>query len=106
MPTRSYDEFAAERRASWKPEAHDLARRLSAELDAEISAQETLGKHIATARQKADLSQPQLAQLTGIQQADISRIERGLGNPTRDTLLKLANALDMRLILEPKSAQP
>ena len=37
----------------------------------------------------------------GIQQAEISRIERGVGNPTAATLLRLAEALEQRLALVP-----
>ncbi|MFJ2620305.1 hypothetical protein [Glutamicibacter sp. NPDC087344] len=32
-------------------------------------------------------------------------MERGLGNPTRDTLVKLANALGMELVLQPKESR-
>lgn len=105
MPTRSYEEFAARQREQWSPTAKNIAERLSTQLDAEISAQTALGSQIAAARQSAQLSQPQLAAQTGVQQADISRIERGLGNPTRDTLLKLVDALEMQLVLEPKEPQ-
>jgi len=38
---------------------------------------------------------------TGIQQAEISRIERGAGNPTAATLLGLADALGQKLTLVP-----
>lgn len=72
---------------------------------AETTAQEALGRQLAEARKLAHLTQPQLAQQTGLQQADISRIEHGLGNPTRDTLLKLADALGMEIVLRPKEGE-
>ena len=49
------------------------------------------------ARAQKGLSQKQLAALTGIDQADISRIERGLANPSVSTLERIAVALGGRL---------
>lgn len=71
------------------------------QLDAEITAQEALGRDLRVARESARLTQPRLAEIAAVQQAEISRIERGLGNPTRDMLLKLAGALNLRLTLAP-----
>lgn len=102
MPTRSYEDVVAKSRDKWSPEAVNLSERLSSQLEAEVSAQVIFGRRIATARESAHLSQPQLAKQSGVQQADISRIERGLGNPTRDTLVKLVDALGMQLVLQPK----
>lgn len=104
MPTRSYEDVVAKSRDKWSPEAVNLSERLSSQLKAEVSAQVVFGRRIATARETAHLSQPQLAKQSGVQQADISRIERGLGNPTRDTLVKLADALGMQLVLQPKES--
>jgi len=47
------------------------------------------------------LTQRDLADLSGVRQADISRIERGAGNPTESTFQRLAAALDSRLELVP-----
>lgn len=105
MATRPFRNIAAKNRERWSPSAEDLAERLSDPLEAEISAQEALGRQLAEARKSAHLTQPQLAQQTGLQQADISRIEHGLGNPTHDTLLKLVDALGMQIILRPKKEQ-
>lgn len=102
MPSRNYSDIAKKARAKWSPQAHDIAARLGEQLDAEVSDQMALGHDLAAARLAAHLTQPQLAATSGIQQADISRIERGLGNPTRDTLLKLAGALDTRLTFTPR----
>jgi ribosome-binding protein aMBF1 (putative translation factor) len=51
-------------------------------------------------REKRGLSQSELARRTGIHQTEISRIERGSGNPTERTLLRLADALgaDLQLV--------
>lgn len=104
MPTRPYSGRAAERRASWQPETREMARRLGDQLDAELSAQKALGAQFADARRAAHLTQPQLAERSGVQQADISRLESGHLNATRDTLLKMVDALGMELVLRPKQA--
>lgn len=106
MPTRPFHEISARNRVAWSADAVDLAERLATHFEAEVGAQQALGCQIAAARQAAQLTQPQLATLAGVQQGDISRIERGGGNPTRDTLLKLANALGMELVLRPKEPGP
>ncbi len=51
------------------------------------------------ARKKYNLTQKELSERSGIDQADISRIERGTANPTLRLLQKLANGLDMDLEL-------
>ncbi len=42
--------------------------------------------------------------MTGIDQAEISRIERGVGNPTEDTLEHLGGALGVKLAFVPERA--
>ena len=54
---------------------------------------------VASARALAGLSQKQLAALTGIDQSDISKIERGVSNPSISTLERIANALGGRLLI-------
>ncbi len=58
-----------------------------------------LGLQYRDARVGRGLTQRQLAELSGVPQADISRIERGGGNPTKATLQRLAGALERRLSL-------
>ena len=48
-------------------------------------------------RAEREITQKQLAVLTGIDQSDISKIERGIANPTVGTLERIANALGMEL---------
>lgn len=55
---------------------------------------------ILEARRAKHLSQKQLSEITGINQADISRIENGNGNPSIRTLQRLAEGLGMKLKLE------
>ncbi|MCG2620874.1 helix-turn-helix domain-containing protein [Arthrobacter sp. I2-34] len=78
-------------------------RRLGARLEAETIAQVALGRELAAVRIAARLTRSELAARADIQQAEISRIGRGLGSPTRDTLLRLTEALAARLIIAPFS---
>lgn len=59
-----------------------------------------LAYHLSLARETAGMTQKELAEKTGIYQADISKIERGLGNPSVSTLKRLAEGLNMKLIIE------
>ncbi len=51
-------------------------------------------------REEKSLTQKQLAETTGIAQADISRLENGTANPSLRTLKRLAAGLGMQLKLE------
>ena len=62
----------------------------SFDLNKALSAPVALGTQISRARRAAGLTQAQLAQETGVQQAIISRIENGKGSPTLETLEILA----------------
>lgn len=59
-----------------------------------------LASKLSDAREKAELTQKQLSERTGIYQADISKIERGIGNPSVSTLQRLADGMGMNLIIE------
>ena len=59
-----------------------------------------LAYQLLQAREGAKLTQKELAEKTGIYQADISKIERGIGNPSLLTLKRLADGLDMDLELK------
>ena len=52
---------------------------------------------LAKARKAKNISQQELSKMTGIIQADISRIENGKANPTINILKRIAEALDMNL---------
>jgi len=51
-------------------------------------------------RKKKNLTQKQLSELTGINQADISKIEKGSANPSVRTLQRLAAGMDMSVKIE------
>ncbi len=52
---------------------------------------------VSAARAAAGMSQKQLAALTGIDQSDLSKIERGVANPSVATLERIAKALGGQL---------
>lgn len=58
-----------------------------------IPIQNASSHAVAAARALAGMSQKQLAALTGIDQSDISKIERGVANPSVATLDRIAKAL-------------
>lgn len=55
---------------------------------------------IIDARTSKHMTQKQLAVCTGINQADISKLENGTRNPSINLLKKLADGLDMNLKIE------
>ena len=63
-----------------------------AEYDA-LEAEFAIIQAMITARQKTGMTQKQLAERTGIHQSDISKLERGNGNPSLRTLSRLAEGL-------------
>lgn len=61
---------------------------------------------IIEGREENDLTQKQLAEATGITQADISRLENGTGNPSLRTLKRLAAGMGMKLQIQFVPAAP
>ena len=57
------------------------------------------GSEVAKARAKMGLSQKELSEKTGIDQSDISKIERGVANPSIATLTRIAEELGAKLII-------
>ena len=57
-------------------------------------------KAMLDTRNEKAVTQKQLADITGIPQADISRLENGNANPSLRTLQRLAEGMGMRLKLE------
>ena len=56
-----------------------------------------LALEVIRLRRKNKWTQQQLARKSGVQQSEISRIERGQGNPTLQTLNALAQSGQMRV---------
>jgi ribosome-binding protein aMBF1 (putative translation factor) len=93
--------LAARAQRSWDSDAQAAYAAATDAFEAEARAREALGAQLASARIAKKLSQPALSEKSGVQQAEISRIERGLANPTVTTLARLALALELRLELTP-----
>ena len=55
---------------------------------------------IIEGREEKHMTQKQLAEATGIAQADISRLESGMANPSLSTLKRLAAGMGMALEVE------
>ena len=64
-----------------------------------IDIKKASSQAVLSARAKAGLSQKELSELTGINQSDISKIERGVANPSIATLERIATALGGRLTI-------
>ena len=75
---------------------------VKAEYDA-LQPEYDLIQAMIDARKKQHLTQKELSEKTGITQADISRIEKGLRNPSISMFKRLADGLGLQLKLVPKS---
>lgn len=62
-----------------------------------------LAESLSSVRKSVGMTQVQLSQRTGINQADISKIERGLANPSLLTLKRLADGMGVELRIEYES---
>lgn len=90
--TKKYEKYSTERRARLSLNGQEAIEVFSHAY--------AMGNALIEARQKRSLTQRALADLSGVQQADISRMERGILAPTTSTLMRLVEALDGRLIIE------
>lgn len=66
----------------------------------EVDIVATLAENLIKARDITGMTQKQLSESTGIYQADISKIERGLANPSLSTLKRLADGMGLKLRIE------
>jgi DNA-binding XRE family transcriptional regulator len=91
----TFDDFIKELEAEAEAEGPDAVAELEA-----FRLHFSLARQLAERRRERHLTQKQLADLSGIDQAEISRIERGQANPTTATLGALTRALavDVQLI--------
>lgn len=67
----------------------------------------SIARQVIELREKHGLTQTQLADETGIPQAQMSRIERGVVAPTTTTLAKIGEALgaDLRFVERAQAAE-
>lgn len=59
-----------------------------------------LAESLVNMREIVNMTQKELSEATGIYQADISKIERGLANPSISTLQRLASGMGVNLKIE------
>ena len=103
--TKSFAELTARARSAWSDEDRAIFDAASGAFESEAAVQAELGAQLAGLRSELRLSQQRLSEITGIQQSEISRIERGVANPTTLTLARLAGALGLNLSLTRRDAQ-
>jgi len=100
--SRSFNKLATQARKTWSDDAVRVYEAAAETFRSELDARAALGAQLKAARTAHGLSQPALAKLSGLQQAEISRIETGIANPTADTLVRLAAALNLTVTLQPQ----
>ena len=79
--------------------------QFKAEWDA-LEPEYAIVQAIIDARKRSGLTQKELSDRSGINQADISRIERGVGNPSLRTITRLASSMGMTVKLEFTPVRP
>lgn len=87
---RKYDDFLAEQLQD---------EELKKEYD-NLQPEFDVIRAIVDARVSQNLTQKQLAERSGINQADISKMENGTRNPSINLLKRLAGGMDMALKIE------
>lgn len=87
---RKYDDFLAEQLQD---------EELKKEYD-NLQPEFDVIRAIVDARVSQNLTQKQLAERSGINQADISKLENGTRNPSINLLKRLADGMDMVLKIE------
>jgi len=59
--------------------------------------EENIIKTIISTRKKKGLTQKEVAEMTGLKQPAIARIENNVNSPQLDTLIKILDALDLKI---------
>lgn len=86
----SFDEYLAEQLKDPQFKAEYVA----------LQPEHAIVQSVLDARLAAGISQQELSKRTGINQGDISKIERGTANPSLRTLKRLAAGLGRQLKIE------
>lgn len=71
-------------------------------LDQEEKKASDLVTTLIVERKNKNISQRELAEMTGLKQSTIARIERDIVVPKLDTFIKIATALNLDLNIKPK----
>lgn len=101
MGTTRFEDFVQPYRRSEPSVTEGIREAAGRAFDSELSERRAIGAALAAARRESGATQQSVADAAGIQQAELSRIENGLGNPTVETLLRVLAALDLRLTFAP-----
>jgi len=91
--SKSFKDYADQRKAMFTQRGRDAYKVFASAI--------TIGEVLATARRARSLTQRELADLAGVQQADISRMERGLLAPNTVTFVRLIEAMNFQLSISP-----
>ena len=83
----------------YRDEALDNNPELKVEYDS-LAPEYDIIQAMIDARKGLNMTQKDLSEITGITQADISRIENGTRNPSLNMMKRLAAGMGMRLKLE------
>ncbi len=95
-PKTTFEDFWRELRAEARAEGPEALAELE-----QMAHRFRIGAQLSVLRHRRGLTQTQIAEFTGVDQAEVSRIERGASNATEDTLARLARALDAELAIVP-----
>lgn len=98
---KNFDDLIERTKAGWSDDARRVYEAASRQFVSERDGLKRLGSLFAASRAARHLTPEALSPLTGLLPSEISRIERGIGNPTAATLLRLAHALGQRMALVP-----
>ena len=92
MPPRDWDDFMTELAAEDAAEGPEALAE-----SAILRAHYEFANRVYQARKKLGMSQQALEAASGIDQAEISRIERGESNPTMATMVRVLAAVQLKL---------
>ena len=99
---------SALRKIFWKERVNQM-KTLDLYLNEQLKNEEEMDiiRAMADARISQNLTQKELAERTGINQADISKLENGTRNPSLKLLKRLADGMgmDLKLVFTPKEPQ-
>lgn len=99
--TRDFTSLASALKKEWSDDGERAYTEASEAYAREIASRREVGLAVASLREELGITQIALARISSVHQSEISRIERGRGNPTVDTLNRLAQAMGRRLTFEP-----
>jgi transcriptional regulator with XRE-family HTH domain len=72
----------------------------------ELNSQRSLGTAVRAAREAQDMSQLELAKLSGVSRVTITKLELGKTNPTWESVLRVSEVLGLHLTASPGPAVP